>query len=708
MAASQQTVRKVVAAALAHALARHRRGAIVPVALGALGAIACATPIDSGAGQGRSPGFLFGADAGAVGATDALAGSDAAGAGQAGGDASDLLDSAGPLADAVAADGGPGDGTTPQGGCDADAICPLEACTAGTAKCVGNAVATCDATGASDAPATACPSQTTCVAVAGSASCQPWACTPGSGCQGAQLITCSADGMQATVIDDCASSGKVCVDGSCKAVICAPDATFCAGSVAMTCTADGTAAAVVETCAGAKVCVDGACVPQICTPLTPACVGDIATVCKSDGSGYELPGQACAAAGQLCVLGACKSPICKPSSPYCDGKEALFCADDGLSAAFLDLCDDAEICKDGVCIALVCPAGQQACKDGLAVGCNADGTAWLGAGQSCAAGGQVCFEGACINQTCGNGIVEGAEACDDGNTIQTDACLNTCKAASCGDGLVQAGVETCDDGNADEDDGCLSTCVKDCSDRAKKVYVVTEQKALLRFEVETLQLSLVGMLNCPGSGTPFSMSVDRDANAWVLYYGSGTKLYQVSTLDASCKSTAFSPNIGGFQVFGMGFSSNAPGSEDETLFVSGGSTFSFVSSAANLGKIAMPGLGLSSVGTIQMQGGPELTGTGDAELWGFFPYQSKIGLIDKNNGSVSKALAIPLSMSSVQAWAFAAYAGKFYLFFKSQSDPSSSVYELDPATGTFKQVLGNVGYTITGAGVSSCAPTKAK
>ncbi|MEE2834637.1 MAG: DUF4215 domain-containing protein [Myxococcota bacterium] len=52
----------------------------------------------------------------------------------------------------------------------------------------------------------------------------------------------------------------------------------------------------------------------------------------------------------------------------------------------------------------------------------------------------------------------GYEACDDGNQVQTDACLNDCVAARCGDGLVQAGVEACDDGNRVDDDDCANDC----------------------------------------------------------------------------------------------------------------------------------------------------------------------------------------------------------------------------------------------------------
>ena len=42
--------------------------------------------------------------------------------------------------------------------------------------------------------------------------------------------------------------------------------------------------------------------------------------------------------------------------------------------------------------------------------------------------------------------------------VETDACINTCKKAKCGDGKVQAMVEDCDDGNMVDNDGCSNTC----------------------------------------------------------------------------------------------------------------------------------------------------------------------------------------------------------------------------------------------------------
>ena len=51
-------------------------------------------------------------------------------------------------------------------------------------------------------------------------------------------------------------------------------------------------------------------------------------------------------------------------------------------------------------------------------------------------------------------IHRGREACDDGNSVNTDDCTNHCDTAFCGDGITQADLqaddvdfEACDDGN---------------------------------------------------------------------------------------------------------------------------------------------------------------------------------------------------------------------------------------------------------------------
>ncbi|MEZ4444145.1 MAG: hypothetical protein R3B72_34050 [Polyangiaceae bacterium] len=127
--------------------------------------------------------------------------------------------------------------------------------------------------------------------------------------------------------------------------------------------------------------------------------------------------------------------------------------------------------------ALTEPAAQGSCGDGVVdpgescdgagetatcdldctpVSCG-DGLANALAGEACDDGNSV-NDDACRNDctlfSCGNGTLDEGEECDDGNQDETDACTNNCLDARCGDGKVQAG-EACDDGNGVLTDACL-------------------------------------------------------------------------------------------------------------------------------------------------------------------------------------------------------------------------------------------------------------
>jgi cysteine-rich repeat protein len=61
------------------------------------------------------------------------------------------------------------------------------------------------------------------------------------------------------------------------------------------------------------------------------------------------------------------------------------------------------------------------------------------------------------DRTCGNGMREASEACDDGNLVDGDGCEATCVPTGCGDGIRDPGEE-CDDGNLIDADGCEPDC----------------------------------------------------------------------------------------------------------------------------------------------------------------------------------------------------------------------------------------------------------
>ncbi len=62
--------------------------------------------------------------------------------------------------------------------------------------------------------------------------------------------------------------------------------------------------------------------------------------------------------------------------------------------------------------------------------------------------------------TCGDGIVDQNEECDDGNTEGGDGCSASCQQEQqsyCGDGMIDQNEE-CDDGNTEGGDGCSASC----------------------------------------------------------------------------------------------------------------------------------------------------------------------------------------------------------------------------------------------------------
>ncbi len=250
----------------------------------------------------------------------------------------------------------------------------------------------------------------------------------------------------------------------------------------------------------------------------------------------------------------------------------------------------------------------------------------------------------------------------------------------------------------------------DCSDAAKLVYVVDSDSELSSFRPDTGVFTSIGKLDCPtmgGSpipspipipglgGTPFSMSVDREGTAWVLY--DTGELFRVDTKDASCTASTRVVGEGGFQTFGMGFASDAANSSAETLYIvsNGGGGFGSLDTKTGAAKM------LGTVG-----GSAELTGTGAGDLWGFLPDTSppRIDLIDKTSGRAMRTISLAAIEGTPAAWAFAFWGGDFWLFLQRASDPSTVVYRVNAQTGGLSTSIPDSGKRIVGAGVSTCAP----
>ncbi len=240
-----------------------------------------------------------------------------------------------------------------------------------------------------------------------------------------------------------------------------------------------------------------------------------------------------------------------------------------------------------------------------------------------------------------------------------------------------------------------------CSDAAKLVYLIDETGELLNFAPDKLTFTDLGSVPCDAPSFN-SMAIDRSAVAWVNSADGHVFRVNTQAQPLDCQSTAFD-ELSGFGEFGMGFSSNSVGSTDETLFIAGPQSFG----SNGMAKLDTTTMKTRLIGTLGSSW-PELTGTGSAELWGFFPdvAESKIAQIDKKTAALKLPTLLPQLNGTQKAWAFAFWGGSYWIFLQRYTDPSTNIWQVSfDETGTHViEAKHNIGRNIVGAGVSTCAP----
>ena len=150
-------------------------------------------------------------------------------------------------------------------------------------------------------------------------------------------------------------------------------------------------------------------------------------------------------------------------------------------------CDDGFRLVDGGCEALPQPTCDDAQQNGAETGVDCGGDCeQCPAGEGCLRGADclsgICQDNLCQIPRCGDGVTNGLEGCDDGNSV-AEACrygqqecvvcdescqLNPGITSYCGDAIVdQENGEACDDGDLDDTDGCTSNCSIRCENGAR-------------------------------------------------------------------------------------------------------------------------------------------------------------------------------------------------------------------------------------------------
>ena len=251
----------------------------------------------------------------------------------------------------------------------------------------------------------------------------------------------------------------------------------------------------------------------------------------------------------------------------------------------------------------------------------------------------------------------------------------------------------------------------DCPDAsATVVYVVTEDEEMLAFDPADGSFRLLGRLACPTPNDdfqPFSMAVDREGRAYVLYDGVEDDgfaevgaLFRVSLATLQCTATRYrSGSNPDFTTFGMGFSTDLGGPSEQLYVADEGDP-------PQLGVIDTTTFALRTVTHLDERAvSSELTGTGDGRLFGFFQpgTRAQVGQIDKTTGQLTGVDLLP-GVDQGAGWAFGFWGGNFYLFTSPTGD-GSDVTRFDPSDRSIK-VINHSSGIIVGAGVSTCAPVQ--
>ena len=301
----------------------------------------------------------------------------------------------------------------------ANGACVDLACEPGTTWCKDDltaAACSSDGTQITEAP---CPADYYCE----EGQCLAMVCEPGDVfCDGDIYKVCNGNGSAVQYEEDCTDKDQHCYEGMCIDTVCPADQLFCLDDVTTAlCAADGMDY-TPQPCAAQHYCEAGQCLPWVCEPASVLCDGNAVVVCNGKGSALQSTTD-CAAL--VCIGGECKDQICAADAAFCDGTVVKQCDESGTQAEVVQTCDESQYCaEDGMsatCEEQVCTTGAKSCQDTLLMLCDEVGAS-LEQVKDCKDEEKACLDGECVEQECGNGVIDEGEECDDGNDDLCDGC----------------------------------------------------------------------------------------------------------------------------------------------------------------------------------------------------------------------------------------------------------------------------------------------
>jgi hypothetical protein len=279
---------------------------------------------------------------------------------------------------------------------------------------------------------------------------------------------------------------------------------------------------------------------------------------------------------------------------------------------------------------------------------------------------------------------------------------------------TEAGGDAANEASTDGAPGDASTSGDaggSCPAGSDLVYLWGANNNIYSFDPPTKTFKMVATPDCDASN-PNSIAIDRNLVAWLNYVTPGASapndyIYKFDlTKGSGCQASGIQIPAG-FDQVGMGFSTDTAVGTTETLYVDG-------IGSAGLARVNMTSLTIVAIGAFSNDSNLagqscELTGTGSALLYGYFttsPYV-RVAQIDKTNGNTISDTQLQ-GFTPPSDWAFSFWGGDFYLFAypNASNSPYSSVVQYDPSTNALNLAyVADVGFTVIGAGVSTCAPT---